>query len=75
MLFHLGRVEIEYFQLHCHAFQDFALPALPFDVKPDANVDELAKEKEKLQNDIVMLRAEYDAEVIFKKLLFMSWLV
>jgi len=43
--------------------EDFALPVLPFDVKPDASVDELAKEKEKLQNDILMLRAEYDSEM------------
>lgn len=33
------------------------------DEKAETSVEDLAKEKERLQNDITLLRAEYDAEV------------
>lgn len=49
--------------MYLSPFKDLTLPALPCNSKADSSNEDLAKEKEKLQNDILLLRAEYELEV------------
>ncbi|XP_065066660.1 putative leucine-rich repeat-containing protein DDB_G0290503 isoform X2 [Rhopilema esculentum] len=43
--------------------EDLGLPSLPAKPTDDPTIENLSQEKEKLQNDIVSLRAEYDKEM------------